>query len=495
MRAATALAGAALAGGLAGCSAAAGGLDTEVEVVADDAAVALAPVELGEVPDVDDPALDAAVSNPRRDPVYRQVGHPGTDVLHYDLDLAWDPEARLLTGRETVLLRSTKDASSIVLDLSPDLRVSRATVDGEETSFGTRGQDLLVDWPTTRGERHVLELDYSGSPRPVAAPTTRGDFATNGWTVTDDGDTWTMQEPTGAWSWYAVDDQPADKATYDVTVSVPAPRVGVANGTLLSRDEADGVTTTRWSMPQPMASYLVTIATGEYDVQELESDSGVPMSSWVPVGSEDVHRGLEEAARGLTWLEDRLGPYPFDSLGFLYVDSDSGMETQSMITLGLGDYTTSTPVLVHEMAHQWYGDLLGPATWRDLWMNEGMAMYLQGMWQAEEDGSYTFPQLLDYWAAEVEPQARRESGPPAAYDPATFGEGNAYYSGALMWDEVRRQLGDEEFWRLVRAWPRSRPYGTASYDDVVAWWSQESGRDLAPTFDAWLLGETSPPRS
>ena len=478
--------------GLTACSA--GGPDTEVEVVAEDAGVVVSPVALGELPAVDDPALDAAISKPRRDPVYPRIGHPGTDVLHYDLDLAWDPDERLLTAHETVLLRATRDANSIVLDLSPDLRVSRAVVDGQETSFGTRGQDLLVDWPSTRGERYVLELDYAGSPQPVPAPTTRGDFSTNGWTVTDDGDTWTMQEPSGAWSWYAVDDQPSDKATYDITISVPSPRVGVANGTLLSRSDEGGVTTTRWSMPQPMASYLVTVATGRYSVEETESASGVPMSSWVPVGSEEVHDGLAEAARGLTWLEDKLGPYPFDTLGFLYVESDSGMETQTMITLGLGDYTTSTPVLVHEMAHHWYGDLLGPTTWRDLWMNEGMAMYLQGMWEAEEE-PYTLEQLMDYWAVEVEPPARRESGPPAAYDPATFGEGNAYYSGALMWHEIRGLLGDEVFWRLVREWPASRPYGTAAYDDLVAWWSQESGRDLAPVFDAWLLGETSPARS
>ena len=477
---------------LAACSA--GGPDTEVEVVADDAAVALAPVSLNQVPDADDPALDVSLSDPRRDPVYPDLGHPGADVLHYDLDLAWDPEERRLTGHETVLVRAARDADQLVLDLSPDLHVSRTLVDGEEVAFDRPPADLHVRTPVVRDGRYRLEIFYSGSPRPVPAPTTRGDFSTNGWTVTDDGDTWTMQEPSGASSWYAVDDQPADKATYDITISVPSPRIGIANGELLSQDEADGVTTTRWSMPQPMASYLVTIATGEYDLAETESDSGVPLSSWVPVGREDVHEGLEEAARGLTWLEEKLGPYPFDTLGFLYVDSDSGMETQTMITLGLTDYTTSTPVLVHEMAHHWYGDLLGPQTWRDLWMNEGMAMYLQGLWQAEEE-PYTLEQLLDYWAVEIEPEARRESGPPAAYDPATFGEGNAYYSGALMWHEIRGLLGDEVFWRLVREWPATRPHGTAGYDDVVSWWSQESGRDLAPVFDAWLLGETSPPRA
>lgn len=478
---------------LSACTAA--GPDTEVEVVDEATSVALAPQALGEVPALDDPALDASTSRPRRDPVYPGVGHPVVDALHYDLDLAWDPEARVLTGRQTLLLRAARDAERLVLDLSPALEVSVARVDGEVVPVSRRGQDLLLDVPVLEDARHVLELEYAGTPQPVPAPTTRGDFSTNGWTTTSDGDTWTMQEPTGAYSWYAVDDQPADKATYDITVSVPSPRVGIANGQLLSRTETDGVTTTRWSMEQPMASYLATIATGEYSLTEAVSDSGVPLSYWVPVGEEDrvdAEAGISEAARGLAWLEERLGPYPFDSLGFLFVESDSGMETQGMVTLGMNEYTTSTPVLVHEIAHHWWGDLLGPDTWRDLWMNEGMVMYLQGVWQAQEE-PYTLEQLMDFWA-EDEPQMRRESGPPADYDPATFGEGNAYYSGALMWHEVRGLLGDPLFWELVREWPRSRPYGTASYDDVVAWWSTESGRDLGPVFDAWLLGETSPPR-
>lgn len=455
------------------------------------AAVAVEPA-VDERPDPHDPAYDASVSRPRRDPVYPALGHPGLDALHYDLDLAWDPVARVLRGEQALVLRATRDAERLVLDLSPSLAVSGAVLDGEPVEVEQRGQDLRVAADVVADERYLLELSYAGTPDPVPAPTTRGDFSTNGWTVTDDGDTWTMQEPSGAFSWYAVDDQPADKATYDISVTVPSPRVGVANGELVSRTEEDGVTTTRWRMPQPMASYLVTVATGEYEVTEDRSASGVPISYWVPADRAGLVEPLRDAPRGLDWLERRLGPYPFDTLGFLLVDSDSGMETQTMVTLGMNEYTLSVPVLVHEMAHHWWGDLVGPDTWRDLWMNEGMVMYLQGVWQAREE-DYTLEQLLDHWA-EQEPAMREEAGPPAAYDPATFGEGNAYYSGALMWHEIRELLGDGLFWRLVREWPQQRAHGTASYADVLAWWSQQSGRDLEPLFDAWLLGGTSPPR-
>ena len=127
----------------------------------------------------------------------------------------------------------------------------------------------------------------------------------------------------------------------------------------------------------------MTVATGDYTRTTNTSQSGMEISYWVPSDRPGLATGLESAAAGLDWLEGLLGPYPFDSLGFLLVDSRSGMETQTMITLGATDYTTSTAVLVHEMAHQWYGDEVTPDDWRDVWMNEGMAMYLQGCWQAE----------------------------------------------------------------------------------------------------------------
>ena len=170
----------------------------------------------------------------------------------------------------------------------------------------------------------------------------------------------------------------------------------------------------------------------------------------------------------------------------------SGMETQTMITLGDTQYATAPEVLVHEMAHQWYGDLVTPIDWRDVWMNEGMATYLQGVWTAERDGT-PLEATMDAWAS-YDAQARAEAGPPADYDPESFGAGNVYTSPAVMWDEIRKRLGDDEFWQLVREWPAAAA-GNADYDAITSWWSAESGEDLSDLFDSWLLGETTPDRA
>ena len=437
-------------------------------------------------------AAEDGFSTPVEDRVYPDVGDPGVDALHYALDLTWDPEARTLDAVERLDLRATTDADSLRLDLAPPLSPSSVTVDDADAAYDHDGKDLVVDHPVEGDGEHTLVIRYSGEPGPVPAPVQRSDFSTTGWTVTDDGGVWTMQEPYGAYSWYAVNDQPSDKALYDVTISTPAPMVGVSNGELLSRRDAGGRTTTHWRLDQPASSYLVTVAIGDFTMTRDRSSSGVPITYWTPADKPQLIRRIRKAPAELDWLEDRLGPYPFDTLGFLVVDSRSGMETQTMITLGDTRYATSPEVLVHEMAHHWYGDVVTPVDWRDVWMNEGMATYLQGVWQSEDEGT-PLEERMDYWAT-LDSQLRQDAGPPAFYHPESFGAGNVYYIPAVMWDELRKKLGDELFWRLVRAWPTVHEDGNADYEDITSWWSEQSGEDLTDFFNAWLLGPETPRR-
>ena len=434
--------------------------------------------------------LAAAVSLPREDSYYPDVGDPSVDSLHHALDLTWDPEQRLLTGTDVLTFRATADADEFQLDLGEPLRVESTTLDGADVDHVHDGKDLVVAAPVEKDEVYELEVTYAGTPEPVEAPTTRDDFTTLGWTITPEGEVWTMQEPFGAYTWYPVNDQPADKALYDFRIRVPAPWTGIANGELTATETVDGERVTTFHTDEPMSSYLTTIAIGDYRSEQQETSSGVPITLWVPKDKPHAVAKVRFAREALEWCEDKLGPYPFSTAGILVTDSQSGMETQTLITLGDNDYVLSEAVLVHEFVHQWYGDQTSPTDWRDVWMNEGMTMYLQAVFTDESGGNSLETTMADYAAADE--FLREQSGPPGAYEPGTFGEGNIYYLPALMWHTLREDIGDDAFWAMVRAWPSVHDNANATREQYVDWVEETTGEELSEFFATWLDGAESP---
>ena len=426
----------------------------------------------------------AARSTPREDSLYPDVGDPGVDALHYDLDLTW--RAPTLSVQEELVFRSTQTADHLRLDLAEPLTVTAASLDARPVTTSHPGKELVVEAPVTRDRTYTLRLTFAGTPAPVAAPTRRKDVPALGFTVEPDGSVWTMQEPYGAFTWYAVNDQPSDKAFYDVAIHAPAPAVGISNGDLVSRTTSAGVTSTHWRLRSPAASYLMTLAIGPY----TSTPEGRATVWTLPTQGPLATRPFDQVPQLLSWLEAKLGPYPFDSLGFVEVGGDSGMETQTMITLGSAEVDTAPETLVHELAHQWWGDEVTPSDWRDVWMNEGMATYLQSLWQ--DEAWKLGPGVSIAELAHADAAARRRWGPPGAPRADSFAAPNVYDGPAAMWSALRKRLGDDVFWRLVRGWPAARAGRATDRADLIAWFSQQSGQDLRPFFQQWLMGATPP---
>ena len=434
--------------------------------------------------------LDLALSTPVEDSVYPAVGDPRIDALLYDLDLDWDPDARRLEASAVVTFRAARTAPRFQLDLGPALTVGRVELDGEPVRFARRGKDLVVKAPITADERHELSLDYVGTPKPAPAPTTRSDFSTTGFTITDTGEVWTMQEPYGAYTWYPVNDQPSDKALYDITIHAPSPWTGISNGHLTELTDDDATTTTSWQLTEPASSYLVTLAIGDYTHSAGTTADGLRVDYWTPRGLAKGVEGLQTAAESVDWIEDKLGPYPFDSLGLVVTDSQSAMETQTMVTLGNNDYVLSPQVVAHELVHQWYGDQVSPADWSDVWLNEGMTMLLQWIYEDEHDIRPLRQTIAQSRAGDQ--SLRDDYGPPGAYDPQQFGASNIYYTPALMWNELRVELGDDEFYRIARSWLEDNDNTSVTRQQVFDNWEEETGRELSAFFDAWITGRRTP---
>ncbi|UWP86144.1 M1 family metallopeptidase [Dactylosporangium fulvum] len=432
-------------------------------------------------------------STPVADPIYPGYGNPAIDVQHYGLTLAWAPDTKTLTGTATIKLRAVRAVQQVRLDFSSAYRIGKTSIDGADVAGRIVEGDLTVDRPLAAGAVATLAVEYQGTPATVPMPSHRGDSEPLGLTVTKDGELWTMQEPYGASTWYPANDQPSDKALYDIAVTVPAGWAGVASGTPKGRSGD----TFSYTTAQPVASYLTTLAVGRYTKSEVTGPRGLPITLWTRTGKDDAFiPELKKSPEYLGWLEERFGPHPFPSTGAVIVPSESAMETQQMLTIG-GDVLGPRPqldnlgpVLVHEYAHQWFGNAVGPATWKDLWLNEGWATYVEQLHNASHGGP-----AIERWeqaARQQDTELRRRLGPPGSPRADSFAEGNVYLCPALMLRQLHKALGDERFFALGRAWAGGHAGTAQDRAAFIAFVNQQTGRDFTGLINSWLDSPATP---
>ncbi|MGH8879001.1 MAG: M1 family peptidase, partial [Stackebrandtia sp.] len=173
-------------------------------------------------PAAEDDDLEAGRSEPVSDPMYPDYGHENIDVLHYGLELDYDPESEKLSGIVALTIRPVEDGNELALDFSEAMKISKLTVDGEESGYELDEWDLTVDTELSADKNIELEVAYEGTPELVPAPAERDDMSDGlGASVGRDGELWAFQEPHGALTWYPVNDHPSDEAMYDFSVTVP----------------------------------------------------------------------------------------------------------------------------------------------------------------------------------------------------------------------------------------------------------------------------------
>jgi aminopeptidase N len=420
--------------------------------------------------------------------LYPQHGNPGLDVLHYDLALTWDK--KVLTGEATLRIRPTADAATIDLDFKP-YTLDKVTVDGRTASGKVTAERLIVPAALVADKIVTLVVAYHGTPSTTPMPSHRNDAEPLGLTVTAEGGLFTMQEPFGAFTWYPSNDQPSDKASYDVAVTVPDGWTGIAAGTPVGRSG----NTFSYRSDDPMSTYLQTLAVGRYAKATAEGPHGLPLTYWYRAGvDEKLLPSLRKSPQFLEFLEKRFGPYPFPSGGIVLVDSPSGMETQQMITMGreVGKFNAAAyeEDLLHEYAHQWFGDAVTTSNWTDLWLNEGWAMYVQLLWEQEVD-PFSDKELEDF-LRKTDARLRARLGPPGHPQAGNFAESNVYYCAAAMLKELNDALGDERFFALGTAWVQTQKGTVQDRASFTAFVNKQTGRDFTKLIDSWLDSPSTP---
>ena len=333
-------------------------------------------------------------------------------------------------------------------------------------------------------------MTYGGTPQPISLGSA---IFGAGW-QTDGRDAYVVSEPAGAATWFPANDHPTDKALFTFEITVPADLVAVANGVLVEeRTEPDGRRTWRWEASDPMATYLASIVVGDLVLETGTAPTGLPLrDAYPPELAEDARALFARTGEMIATFEEWFGPYPFEVYGHVVVDEELGfaLENQTLSLFGtdlLGSGTAGERTVAHELAHQWFGNAVSPASWNDIWLNESFATYAEWVWlQAAYDQPI---------ATSAE---RAHAG--ADYGVAPSNPGNeelfqptVYIRGGLALHALSVEMGDQAFRTLLREWPLRHRHSSASTDDLRALAEELSGKDLGPVFDAWVHGTALPP--
>ena len=444
------------------------------------------------------------------DSFYIDLGNAGYDVQNVSLTLSMDPSVPTLEGTSVLTALATEDLDSFTLDFD-ELEVGSVAVDGMPAEFDHQMGELRIDPDAVipNGTEFEVAVAYGGSPVPF---TSQGaPFATGMLNV--NGALFALSEPDGTSSWMPVNDHPLDKATYRIQVTVPNPLVVASIGTLVSTELVDEDTTTyTWESRDPVAPYLLPLAVGDFLIEEEVGPNGVPIRNYfdddIPAASLTSFRRQGEM---LAYLTEIYGPYPFEAYGALVVDTinlGAALETQTLSTFGRQSLPAGETVIVHELAHQWFGNSVSVADWSDIWLNEGFATYTQWLWlehqgQIEEfdaeiafaydlmSGGVFLDTAADAEAARAEAQA--SFPPPGQPEPSDLFNGSVYLRGGLTLHALRLEIGDEAFFDTLRAYADRYAYGNARTAEFIAVAEEQSGRELGGFFDAWLYDAEIPP--
>ncbi|MFI5935650.1 M1 family metallopeptidase [Actinoplanes sp. NPDC051494] len=424
------------------------------------------------------------------DPYFPAYGNGGYDVAGYDLELKYDPGPGRLEGTATITATATQDLSSFHLDLVK-LTVSSVTVGGRPATSRADGNELIVTPAAgiVRGAAFTAVIAYAGVPGPLENEA----LGVGGWLRTDDGG-FALGQPESASTWFPVNDHPSDKATFSLAMTVPDGVEAISNGVPGAREQAGGWTTWRWTESKPMASYLATVVIGQYRVRS-STHAGKPMVIAIPESlpaDGPAARSLARTGEVADYLETLFGPYPFDAYGGVVLDDGRvgyALETQSRPVYGNVFFSSreDLTVVAHELAHQWYGDSVALERWQDIWLNEGFATYAEWLWE-EHQGERTTQEAFD--AAYRGFDWRTPTGDPGHEQ--LFGDA-VYQRGAMTVHALRKAVGDQVFFGLLKSWPADHRDGNATTEDFVAAAERAAGKDLTDLFRNWLEDSTQPP--
>ncbi|TAK55697.1 MAG: T9SS type A sorting domain-containing protein [Bacteroidetes bacterium] len=426
----------------------------------------------------------------------QSVASEWLDVSFYDIKLDISVIAEMISGEVVIEGTATRSGDTfLIVDLMNAMVVYSSEVNDTGTTYLQFSSSCKIDFhhPVTAGERVSVRVRYSGQP----VRTGFGSFVFSSHSETPW--VWSLSEPYGARDWFPCKDHPTDKAdSANITITVDSRFSVASNGNLAAiMDNGDGTKTHFWQERYPIASYLISVAITNYKqfshwFQYSSNDSMEVLNFVLPERYASAETSLAKTVGMLEIFSDLFGMYPFVKEKYGHADFGFGgaMEHQTITSTT----TYQEGVLSHELAHQWFGDMITCRTWQDLWLNEGFAQYSEALYMGKKYGDSTYKLYIN---AELG-KARNAQGSLFVSDTTVvtklFDAKRVYAKGASVLHMLRHVLGDSIFFRCLYNYANdtSLMYATASTEDFQRVCETTSERDLEFFFKQWVYGENYP---
>jgi aminopeptidase N len=420
------------------------------------------------------------------------------DLLSYHLDVRVDPDKKYISGKNAIRFRMLQDDTRIQIDLYENLSVDKILLRGQPLKYERELNAVFIDFPETlkRGRDYTIDFHYSGQPRET------GRFGGIAFRKDPAGRHWinTACEGEGSSIWWPSKDQWRDEVeNMRLSVSIPNGLVDASNGRFLGKtDLGDGYTRWDWQIHYPINSYNVSLNIGTY-VQFSDRLGDLTLDFYVlPESLDKAKVQFAQAKPMIEAYQKYFGEYPFKKDGYKLIEVPySGMEHQSAVTYGnrfangylerdwtgVGVSPKFDFIIIHESAHEWFGNSVSAADVSDMWIQEGWTTYLEAVYVEHMFG---YPDALKYingYRSKVGNKSPIITERGIHRSPGQ----DQYFKGALMLHTMRSVMdNDKEWWKLVRATYQHFKYRNIMTEDLVAFFNKETGRNWTPIFNQYL---------
>ncbi|PIQ08587.1 MAG: hypothetical protein COW71_10960 [Ignavibacteriales bacterium CG18_big_fil_WC_8_21_14_2_50_31_20] len=413
------------------------------------------------------------------------------DILEYELELDIFPNEGIIKENAKIkLVANDKSQKTIELDLYDNFKINFVKIEKTEISYNYSDNKIEIDRSNILTDTLNLEIDFEGEPQNLGFGSFWMEEKNNKKFVA------TLNEPIYASTWFPCNDTPADKALLTISITNDSNIVSLSNGKLKKTFSGGNRRTYIWNSNYPISTYLISIYSGEYkkfSQKYFSTTDTMDIDYYVTdVNLENAKKDFAKHPEYLKVLSELFGEYPFikDKYGVAEILWQKGaMESQTITGIGsnfISGMNFYESMLIHELAHHWWGNSVTPKTWKDIWLNEGFATYSEALYYEKINGFDALKSTMSSFKSRISSESEQ-----TLYNPGlNLFSSVVYNKGAWVLHMLRKEIGDSLFFSGIKSYYNKFKYGNSNTQDLIQIFETVSNRNLDKFFNQWIFEGT-----